>query len=101
MKPDMNMFPNIQTAWALVCSANSTVSRLNPNVKAEQTLFADDQHWASGAQRVLASYYYCLIKTTWPQLVPQTIQLPHEPKVPPFSCDSFSAIPHPKPQPLR
>jgi phospholipase/lecithinase/hemolysin len=100
LKPDMNMYPNLQTAWALVCAANSTVSGLNPQVMAQQTLFADDQHWASGAQRVLASYYYCLIKTTWPQLLPQTIQLPHEPKVPPFPCDAFSAFP-PRPPPLR
>jgi hypothetical protein len=98
----MMMFPNLQTAWALVCSANTTVSPLNTNTTVVQhTLFADDQHWAAVAQRVLASYYYCLIKTTWPQLVPQTIQLPHEPKVPPIPCEAFSGIAQPKPPPLR
>jgi phospholipase/lecithinase/hemolysin len=100
LKPDINTHPNLQTAWALICSANSTVSPLNPNVNVQQTLFADDQHWATGAQKVLASYYYCLIKTTWPQLVPQTIPLPHEPKVT-IPCDAFSAIPQPRPSPLR
>jgi hypothetical protein len=99
---------NITTAWALICPtappAGSPLNNVGPNkVDPQQTLFADDQHWASGAQRVLGSYYYCLIQTTWPQLVPQTIQLPHEPKVPPFPCDAFSAIPpqNPKPPPLR
>lgn len=41
---------------------------------------------------MLASYFYCLIEANWPQLVPQMVQFPHEPKVPPipvrcFQCD--------------
>ena len=39
---------------------------------AEHTLFADDQHWASGAQAILDSYfYYLIVKAKWPQLAPQ------------------------------
>jgi phospholipase/lecithinase/hemolysin len=56
----------ITSAWALVCSAKSPVSK--PLPIAPKALFADDSHFASGGHRVLGSYFYCLAKATWPKL---------------------------------
>jgi outer membrane lipase/esterase len=50
---------NITSAWALLCSAASPVTQ--PTAFADQALFADDEHWASGAQKILGSYYACLV----------------------------------------
>jgi outer membrane lipase/esterase len=73
---------NITTAWALLCSAQSPVTQ--PTAFADQTLFADDQHWSASAQKVLGSYLFCLTRHTWPHLV-------REPHVsPPFACSDFS-----------
>jgi hypothetical protein len=81
---------NITTAWAILCSPTSPVTMTDAAL-AEQTLFADDGHWASGAQRILGHYYYCLVKATWPQLAPPlpilmrppNCALPGFPPVPP------------------
>jgi outer membrane lipase/esterase len=73
---------NITTAWALLCSAKSPVTQ--PTAFADQALFADDQHWAARAQEILGSYYYCLVRFTWPELTPFSLTRP------PFACDDFS-----------
>jgi hypothetical protein len=79
---------SITRPWAILCSSNSPV--VNPVTElAEQSLFADDVgHWASGAQRVLGSYYYCLVRANWPQLTPPTF--PPQPLRLPISCLAFS-----------
>jgi phospholipase/lecithinase/hemolysin len=76
-RPDPTLYPHIKSAWAIVCSSSSPVSK--PTQFADHTLFADDQHWASTAQAVLGSYFYCLVKAKWPQLAPQ-----------PVACNAFS-----------
>jgi phospholipase/lecithinase/hemolysin len=42
---------NITIAWAILCSSSSPVTQ--PTAFAEYALFADDEHWASGAQKIL------------------------------------------------
>jgi GDSL-like lipase/acylhydrolase family protein len=74
------------SGWALLCSPNSPV--ITPTSFAQQTLFADDGHWASQGQRALGSYYFCLVKKYWPALVP-TSPFPTQPR-PPFACNVFS-----------
>jgi phospholipase/lecithinase/hemolysin len=66
---------SITTAWAILCSPMSPVTTPDPAI-AQQTLFADDQHFASGGQRVLGQFFYCLVKATWPQLVPPLLRPP-------------------------
>jgi hypothetical protein len=75
-----------QNAGFLLCSANSAV--ITPTSFAQQTLFADDGHWASEGQRALGSYDFCLVKKSWPGLVP-TLPFPPMPR-PPFACGVFS-----------
>jgi hypothetical protein len=78
---------NFNADWAILCSANSPVS--NPRSFAQQTLFADQGHWASNGQRILGSYYYCLVKANWPGLVPPSSTFPLPPR-PPYGCGAFS-----------
>jgi phospholipase/lecithinase/hemolysin len=78
---------NFNADWAILCSANSPVS--NPRSFAQQTLFADQGHWASNGQRILGSYYYCLVKANWPGLVPPSSPFPLPPR-PPYGCGAFS-----------
>jgi phospholipase/lecithinase/hemolysin len=80
--PLPNPVLNITTAWALLCSAKSPVTQ--PTAFADQALFADDQHFAAGAQKILGSYYHCLARFTWPHLA--SFEFPR----PPFACDDFS-----------
>jgi phospholipase/lecithinase/hemolysin len=77
----------ITTAWALLCSAKSPVTQ--PTSFAAHTLFADDGHWATRGQEVLGSYYYCLVKAVWPQLVPPQFPFPPPLKLP-IACSMFS-----------
>jgi phospholipase/lecithinase/hemolysin len=93
--PPPNPVLNITTAWALVCSANSPV--IQPTAFAEHALFADDEHWASGAQKILGSYYYCLAIGTWPLLNPPLwpVQPPH--RQPPTPCGYFKVALPPSP----
>ena len=77
---------NITSAWALLCSKNSPVTR--PTTFAAEALFADDEHWASSAQTILGSYYACLAARTWPRQL--TLSLPTLPRKelrrPPTPC---------------
>jgi GDSL-like Lipase/Acylhydrolase len=96
-QPDASF--NITTDWAIVCSPASPASK--PTGFAHQTLFADQPgHWASNAQAALGSYYYCLVKATWPQLSPPPFPpFPPPPKLP-YACDAFSQFrPPPFPRP--
>lgn len=59
--------PHIKSGWAMLCSPASPVSTpTSANLK--QSLFADDQHWATGGQKILGSYFYCLAKSEWSNL---------------------------------
>jgi outer membrane lipase/esterase len=78
---------NITTAWALLCSPNSPVTK--PTSFADQTLFADDQHWSAAAQKVLGNYYYCVVQFNWPpRTPPRPVALPG-PNLP-ASCFVFT-----------
>jgi outer membrane lipase/esterase len=84
--PQPNAALNITSAWALLCSRNSPVTQ--PTTFADAALFADDEHWASGAQTVLGSYYVCLAARRWPhQLTTSLPSFPREePRPPPIPC---------------
>src|SRR5580704_5994680 len=73
---------NITTAWALVCSPTSPASTPTNAAISE---FADDEHWATGGQRVLGSYYFCLAKNTWTTV----FNARPSPKLPPITCNTF------------
>jgi phospholipase/lecithinase/hemolysin len=73
----------ISSAWALLCSPNSPVTKPSDPSK---YLFADDEHWAEGGQQILGSYYYCLVKNTWPNLFNGYVAQP------PISCRHFTSI---------
>jgi outer membrane lipase/esterase len=75
----------ISTAWALLCSAASPVTQ--PTDFADQALFADDQHWASGAQKILGSYYACLAIATWRHALLHLVDF--DERRPPTRCDLF------------
>lgn len=85
---------NFSADWAILCSANSPVS--NPRSFAQNTLFADNGHWASNGQRILGSYYYCLVKANWPSLIPPSTTFPLPPR-PPYACGAFSEFASPPP----
>jgi hypothetical protein len=74
-------------SWAILCSAKSPATQ--PTPFAQQTLFADESHWASNGQKVLASYYVCLVAKYWPSLIPPPVPLLPPPQ-PPYPCGAFS-----------
>jgi hypothetical protein len=74
----------ITTAWALVCSPASPASKDQPSV-ADKSEYADDEHFATGAQKVEGGYYFCLAKNTWPA------PFVNFSKNPPFPCHFFNA----------
>jgi len=51
----------ITSAWAYVCSPISPVSQPISATFAQQALFSDNEHWASGGHSILGSYYYCQV----------------------------------------
>ena len=57
----------IASAWAYVCSPTSPVSQPISATFAQQALFSDNEHWATGGHTILGSYYLCLAAHTWPQ----------------------------------
>jgi outer membrane lipase/esterase len=79
-----SMPTNITSAWALLCSPTSPAS--TPS-NADVSEFADNEHWATGAMRVLGGYYFCLAKNTWPAVF-AAHPAPHQP---PFMCYLFNA----------
>ncbi len=86
--PPPNPMLNITSAWALLCSAKSPVTQ--PTAFANQALFADDQHWSAAGQKVLATYFNCLARVTWPQLFPSPLPVPL-----PASCRVFTEFKNP------
>jgi outer membrane lipase/esterase len=48
-----------QTAWAIWCSPNSPVSKLNSG--ADKYFFADDDHLSTAGQKIEADYFYSLL----------------------------------------
>jgi len=73
----------ITSAWAYLCSPISPVSQPISATFAEQALFADNEHWATGGQQILGTYYFCLAEKTWPQqffgigrIIPPIVALP-------------------------
>ena len=84
-KPVPNSNPTVTTDWAYVCSPSSLAATQPAN--AESSEFADDAHWATGAQAVLGSYLYCLARKTWPaQGWPAS-----NPDLP-FACSNFATL---------
>jgi outer membrane lipase/esterase len=83
--PEPNPVLGITTAWALLCSAASPVTQ--PTGFADRVLFADDEHWASGAQRILGSYYACLAVTTWRHELQHLVSF--DERQPPTRCSLF------------
>jgi phospholipase/lecithinase/hemolysin len=84
----------ITSAWAYVCSPSSPVSQPVSATFAEQALFSDDEHWATGGHNVLGSYYYCLARKTWPQAFPRRLDgffFPLPEPHPPIPCATFQA----------
>lgn len=52
----------ITTAWALLCSSNPAAPSHLVTPNADQThLFADDQHYTTAGQKILADYEYSLL----------------------------------------
>jgi phospholipase/lecithinase/hemolysin len=78
--PDPNS--GITSAWAYLCSPISPVSQPISETFAEQALFSDNEHWATGGHKALGTYYFCLAERTWPQLffggriIPPFVELP-------------------------
>lgn len=66
----------ITSGWAYLCSPISPVSQPISATFAEQALFSDDEHWATGGHTILGRYYFCLAVRTWPQLFPPQLKRP-------------------------
>jgi phospholipase/lecithinase/hemolysin len=89
----------VTSGWAYLCSPISPVSKPISASFAEQALFADNEHWATGGQSILGSYYFCLAVSTWPQLFGHHIFPPIGPGQinppglqPPTPCSTFQPI---------
>jgi phospholipase/lecithinase/hemolysin len=81
----------INSSWAYLCSPISPVSQPISATFAEQALFSDNEHWATGGHTVLGSYYLCLAARTWPQQFEirfGRFVLPIVPR-PPIACSTF------------
>jgi outer membrane lipase/esterase len=86
--PPPAMSTNITTAWGVVCSPTSPASKDKASIAAVSE-YADDQHFATGAQKAQGVYWYCLANYTWPNLFVGH-QLPPNQPAPP--CYYFSSI---------
>jgi outer membrane lipase/esterase len=80
----MSSDPNLASGFAYLCSPTSPISAPLSSAIAKKALFADDAHFATGGQRIIGSYYYCLAKNTWPALFTTTPA--HKP---PIACNKF------------
>jgi len=56
----------ITTDWAYVCSTTAGAPSTATNDAASE--WADDNHYATGGQKVLGTYFYCAAKNQWPTL---------------------------------
>jgi outer membrane lipase/esterase len=83
-KPSTSLNPTVTTDWAYVCSPSNLAATQPANAAASE--FADDAHWATGAQAVLGSYLYCLARAKWPGR-PWFVT-----KRLPFACSNFSTL---------
>jgi outer membrane lipase/esterase len=83
--PQPNPVLGISSAWALLCSVASPLTQ--PTGFADQALFADDQHWASGAQKILGSYYACLAIASWRLVLLHLVDF--DERRPQTRCDLF------------
>jgi outer membrane lipase/esterase len=79
---------NITDAWGVVCSPTSPASKDKASVAAVSE-YADDQHFATGAQKVQGIYWYCLASFSWPNLFVGHFLPPNQPMPP---CHYFSSI---------
>jgi len=79
---------HITDAWGVVCSPTSPASKDKASVAAVSE-YADDQHFATGAQKAQGVYWYCLANYTWPNLFVGHF-LPLNQPAPP--CHYFSSI---------
>jgi outer membrane lipase/esterase len=84
-KPVPNSNPTVTTDWAYVCSPSNLAATQPANAEASE--FADDAHWATGAQAVLGSYLYCLAKKKWPAQ-----NWPTNNANLPFACNNFPML---------
>jgi phospholipase/lecithinase/hemolysin len=83
----------ISSSWAYVCSPSSPASQPVSTTFAEQALFSDNEHWATGGHNVLGSYYYCLARKAWPQQFPHRLDgFPIFELRPPIPCTTFQPI---------
>lgn len=81
----------VMSSWAYLCSPISPVSQPVSATFAEQALFSDNEHWATGGHTILGSYYLCLAAATWPQQFEIRIDhfvIPVVPR-PPTPCGTF------------
>jgi phospholipase/lecithinase/hemolysin len=84
----------ITSAFAYLCSPISPVSQPVSASFAEQALFSDNEHWASGGHSILGSYFFCVAERNWPHLFrhlhdePFPFREPH----PPTPCSTFQPI---------
>jgi outer membrane lipase/esterase len=84
-KPVPGSNPVVTTDWAYVCSPSNLAATQPANAAASE--FADDAHWATGAQAVLGSYLYCLAQKTWPAQ-----NWPVNNANLPFACSNFPML---------
>jgi GDSL-like Lipase/Acylhydrolase len=86
-EPPANQNPQltITTDWAYVCSASAGAA--SSPINAEHSEWADDNHWATAAQRVLGTYYYCVAQKNWTAL-----NWPASNTNLPFDCKDFSSV---------
>jgi phospholipase/lecithinase/hemolysin len=88
----------VTSGWAYLCSPSSPVSKPISDSFAEQALFSDNEHWATGGHNILGSYYFCLAVSTWPSLFGRNFRpigpggfIPPGPQ-PPTPCSTFRPI---------
>jgi outer membrane lipase/esterase len=82
----------IPSAWAYLCSPQSPVSQPVSSTFANEALFADDEHWATGGQNILGSYYFCLAERSWPAVQHPELLPPGSRRRPPTPCEKFQPI---------
>ncbi len=82
--PDPNVLPPIKTDWAYVCSTSAGAPSVPVNAATSE--WADDNHYATGGQNVLGTYFYCATNTNGRRSPGAAIRLL------PFDCKEFSSV---------